>query len=164
MRGVWEAGWGKQRVLATNGPGCGTQWELAPLQSPPWVGALPGKAGRLCSMQTLPGSLTTTRFCSKAGNGLLRVPSAVGESEGSHTHRESLPQEPHVGHAVVDLRQHVLQILGRDPGSAGERGETCSEGLGWRGLTLGLEQHMHREAMPKGTSAVTQGWMCDPPE
>lgn len=82
MRGVWEAGWGKERVLATNGPGCGTQWELASLQSPPWVGALPGKAGRLCNMQTLPGSSTTTRFCSKAGNGLQRVPSAEGESGG----------------------------------------------------------------------------------
>lgn len=82
MRGVWEAGWGKERVLATNGPGCGTQWELAPLQSPPWVGALPGKAGRLCNMQTLPGSFSTGRFCSKAGNGLLRVPSAEEEGRG----------------------------------------------------------------------------------
>lgn len=78
--------------------------------------------------------------------------------EGSHTHREPLPQEPHVGHTVVDLGQHVLQILGRDPGSAGETGETCSGGVGWRGLTLGLEQPMHREAVPKGTSGVTQGW------
>lgn len=89
-------------------------------------------------------------------------PELRGRGEGSHTHRESLPQEPHVGDAVVDLRQHVLQILGRDPGSAGERGDTCSGGLGWRSLTPGLEHHMHGEAVPKGTSAVTQGRLCDP--
>lgn len=51
----------------------------------------------------------------------------------SHTYRESLPQEPHVGHPVVDLRQHVLQVLGGDPA-----GETHSGGLGQRDLTLGL--------------------------
>lgn len=93
MQGAGEAGWGEERVLATNGPGCGTQWELAPLQSPPWVGALPGKAGSLCNMQTRRGSLITTGFCSKAGNRLLRVPSANEEGGGGHTLTVSLSRK-----------------------------------------------------------------------
>lgn len=45
------------------------------------------------------------------------------ESNGATAHRQALPQEPHVGHTVVDLGQHVLQVLGRDPG-VGQRGNT----------------------------------------
>lgn len=133
MWGAGEARWGEQRALATNGPGCGSQWELAPLQSPPWVGALPGKAGSLCNMQTHCGSSTAPGFAQRQVTG---SPALKRKLDGSHTHRESLPQEPHVGDPVVDLRQHVLQILGGDPGS--ERGETCSGALGWKGLPLGL--------------------------
>lgn len=69
MWGAGEARWGEERALATNGPGCGSQWELAPLQSPPWVGALPGKAGSLCNMQTHCGSSTALGFAQRQVTG-----------------------------------------------------------------------------------------------
>lgn len=50
----------------------------------------------------------------RAGSGAPQGPSP----KGPRAHRQPLPQEPHVGDAVVDLGQHVLQVLGRDPGRA----------------------------------------------
>ena len=47
------------------------------------------------------------------GWGWLRSPPACRRPAGPH--RQPLPEEAHVGDPVVDLGQHVLQVLGRYP-------------------------------------------------